>query len=48
MPAGGVLKRVLQTISTLPREKFVPAGTRRNTYANQPLAIDLIQTTSQT
>ena len=40
-------ERILGAFGTVPREKFVPEGARRNAYANQPLSIGHGQTISQ-
>jgi protein-L-isoaspartate(D-aspartate) O-methyltransferase len=40
-------ERVMAAMSKVPRHEFVPAGERRNAYANRPLSIGLGQTISQ-
>ena len=44
---GVFSERILGAIGTVPREKFVPEGARRNAYANRPLSIGHGQTISQ-
>ena len=40
-------ERVLEAMSTVPRETFVPEGWRRRAYADEALPIDAGQTISQ-
>ncbi len=40
-------QRVLDAMSTVPRERFVPEGSRRDAYADRPLPIGRGQTISQ-
>jgi protein-L-isoaspartate(D-aspartate) O-methyltransferase len=39
--------RVMEAMAKVPRHEFVPAGDRRNAYANRPLPIGMGQTISQ-
>ena len=44
----GILdRRVLAAMAKVPRERFVPASSRRDAYADRALAIDCAQTISQ-
>lgn len=46
-PHGVTDDRVLQAMSTVPREEFLPAGMRRHAYEDRALAIECGQTISQ-
>jgi protein-L-isoaspartate(D-aspartate) O-methyltransferase len=47
LPHGVTDERVLEVMSTIPREEFLPRRLRRHAYENRALAIDCGQTISQ-
>jgi protein-L-isoaspartate(D-aspartate) O-methyltransferase len=47
LPNGVTDERVLNVMSSIPREEFLPGGLRRYAYDNRALSIECGQTISQ-